>query len=954
RMMSSCSIRWRNSVSSSSSDPTAVPSGAVLQFDLMQSLVDLRSRSDSSIQDGTALVQNYNVTNVSDSEFSFEVLRYLDGDLFSSGVSGATDTPLADGGGAGLLDPTRSTITLFQTDEGTGAVVGDPTIVGIQSTAVGGSGFAPWEVGIAGDDLPMKPAGELLMRIVTGQPLRNDVIPSSADSDDNGILDSGEENDVAVAHSEEFLDVAPGDTVRFVTVTIFGHAPMSHTPPGPGLASIEGEKFLDSNGNGDFDSGEVGQEGVTIFADQNQNGAFDQGEPFAITSAGGFYSLAVPVGTHMIREVVPSGFSQTFPPSGFHSVTVSSPGQLVSGINFGNASGVGSLTGFKFEDENGNGLFDSFESSLSGVTVFLDQNDNSVLDPNEASTTTDAFGDYLFSNLAPGSYIVREIPPAGSQQTFPSGDGAHRVTLSSGETISGLNFGNTFADDNVVSVGDGPVDVIAADVNGDGIDDIITANSLSDDVSVVLGLGGGAFGTSTEFPAGSEPTAVKAADLDLDGDLDLIVALAFDSSVAVLPNSGGGSFGSPLLFDAGGEQGDVVVFNFSGGSGPEILVTLPFSDEVAVLPNLGPGIAFGSPSFFPTSGSLSGAFPDDMAAGDLDGDGLLDLAVVNESAETLAVLRNLGGDFDAPVELSTGEFPNGVAIGDFNFNGANDLAVANETDGSVTVFYNNVFPTSATFSVPGMPVAITTGSFQNGFLDLAVALETDNSVAFLENDGDGGFPTSTQAPVGMAPLAVFGVNLDNDFTSDLLAANFADDTVSIVLNAGEGEPESLAPRTTGIDAEFASVPEDIDRNGRVEMPDLLVLVNAFRSEQVRLAEAFGREETFDASRNGVISLDDLLQVVQYLRGGSVQAEGEGEDAADSRVPLSVSDSRDDESRREEETPAQPGVPSPSPLLPHRSAAAIFAAGDDAGPSFFEQDESTTLEDIASDIAAALS
>ena len=82
------------------------------------------------------------------------------------------------------------------------------------------------------------------------------------------------------------------------------------------------------------------------------------------------------------------------------------------------AGGQHTISGQVFNDLDSSGAPGTKNPSLAGVTVYLDANGNGQLDPGEASTTTDASGDFQFV-VAPGSYSVRVVPPAGSSRRRP-------------------------------------------------------------------------------------------------------------------------------------------------------------------------------------------------------------------------------------------------------------------------------------------------------------------------------------------------------------------------------------------------------------------------------------------------------------------------------------------------------------------------------------------------------
>lgn len=102
----------------------------------------------------------------------------------------------------------------------------------------------------------------------------------------------------------------------------------------------------------------------------------------------------------------------------------------------------GSIGGMKFEDENGDGIFQSGkERGMPGWTIFIDKNNDSILENGEPAMATDRFGRYTFANLFPGTYRICEAPKAGWQQTLPGDDGCYNVVLN-GERITDKNFGN--------------------------------------------------------------------------------------------------------------------------------------------------------------------------------------------------------------------------------------------------------------------------------------------------------------------------------------------------------------------------------------------------------------------------------------------------------------------------------------------------------------------------------
>jgi len=188
-----------------------------------------------------------------------------------------------------------------------------------------------------------------------------------------------------------------------------GNAGVGNTRP-----NITVFKYNDLNANGRYEptQGEAPLNGVSVFLDTNNNGAADAGEPQLQTNAqgrGAFTNLAP--GNYAVREVVPAGFSPST--SAVVPLTLNTQDANVTFANTPNSN----ITGCKFEDFNLNGYRDGNEPAISGVTVYLDTNNNGALDAGEASTTSNQFGTFAFNNLTPGTYNLREVVPPGFFQT---------------------------------------------------------------------------------------------------------------------------------------------------------------------------------------------------------------------------------------------------------------------------------------------------------------------------------------------------------------------------------------------------------------------------------------------------------------------------------------------------------------------------------------------------------
>ena len=103
--------------------------------------------------------------------------------------------------------------------------------------------------------------------------------------------------------------------------------------------------------------------------------------------------------------------------------------------------------------------------------------------------------------------------------------------------------------------GDDPLCVTLCDLNSDGNLDLVVANLISDDLSILLGNGDNTFTVEVRYVTGNEPRSVAAHDLDNDGNIDLAVANGITDDVSILLGNGDGNVGTKDLLDLLGNWG---------------------------------------------------------------------------------------------------------------------------------------------------------------------------------------------------------------------------------------------------------------------------------------------------------------------------------------------------------------------------------------------------------------
>jgi FG-GAP-like repeat len=446
--------------------------------------------------------------------------------------------------------------------------------------------------------------------------------------------------------------------------------------------------------------------------------------------------------------------------------------------------------------------------------------------------------------------------------------------------------------------GNNPASVAVGDFNRDGKLDVAVPiysgqYSVADNVEVFLGNGDGTLQTGTNFYVDSSPLQVVVADLNGDGKLDLAAANYGVGEVSVLIGNGAGGFRRAHLYASGPGDMAIVAGDFAG-KGRDDLIAVSGGDVSVLVSN-----AVGT--LRAASVYRTGVNCTDLAIADFNGDGVPDLleAHYSKSAAHNVITVSLGvgnGRFTAPIatRIPVGIAAIAVTVGDFNRDGKMDVAISQNYNGvaSVLVFPGNgngTFGTPQTYPLPQDYYAYTLHAVDlnhDGFLDLVVSC---GQICVLLGNGDGTFGSvhtyngGGTAATDLVSIAV--ADLNHDGIPDLAVTNYNNDgsgNLGVLLGKGDG---SFKSAVTYLDrnqvAPFLVVAGDFNEDGN---QDLAVTTTPF--EQSKLIVMLGKGDgtfgdplrraidgysaliaaDFDGDGHLDLSVGDGLGYVSVLRG----------------------------------------------------------------------------------------
>ncbi len=329
-------------------------------------------------------------------------------------------------------------------------------------------------------------------------------------------------------------------------------------------------------------------------------------------------------------------------------------------------------------------------------------------------------------------------------------------------------------------VGSEPNDVKIGDLNEDGILDVVTANGASQDVSVLLGAGGGYLHPGVEYAARHGAMSMALGDLNGDGHLDVVTANDESHDVAVLYGNGDGTLQEPRYRIVGAGPQSVALKDLEGDGDLDVAVVNYHSNDVVIILSHGNG-SFEEPVHYPLDGV---GHTSSIALADLNGDGFTD-AVACFWYHISILLGSSTGTFSYGQDCSPGVgLLDHASTADVNEDGMADLVVVSSQ--GLFIMQGNG---DGTFDGPG---PLLDGSDYtrvgvddidgDGHLDLLCPSPARRGVSLLYGDGTGGFGEARHYVTGGYPYSVASGDLDGDGKPDLASASWSGNHVSILLN----------------------------------------------------------------------------------------------------------------------------------------------------------------------------
>jgi hypothetical protein len=344
-----------------------------------------------------------------------------------------------------------------------------------------------------------------------------------------------------------------------------------------------------------------------------------------------------------------------------------------------------------------------------------------------------------------------------------------------------------------------PRAMASADLDGNGRLDLVTCNFITNDVSVLRGHPAGVFAHGGNWNVGMKPRALVLGNLDGHPAIDIAVANRDSNDIIVLHNDGTAGFTSSFAWQLGDSPRALTAGDVDNDSDLDLITTYFTQGWVVVLLNDGlGGFTLTNQGLLPPSVDVFSLLAKDVTA-----DGNVDL-VVGAGAWIKILVGNGAGSFSAWLHVNTFCTAQNLAYGDLDGNGERDLVSAEWDCGTIRILYglgNGAFSDGVPVTVASSSQDVAFGEFNgDGVADLAVADGGWGATLLLSGGPKYGVPP--QYPLAApSPNSLELADVDADGDLDAVTSHGAFGALAVAKNDGRGQ---FAPAGSVATAQSAS------------------------------------------------------------------------------------------------------------------------------------------------------
>ncbi|TAF75965.1 MAG: T9SS C-terminal target domain-containing protein [Bacteroidetes bacterium] len=385
----------------------------------------------------------------------------------------------------------------------------------------------------------------------------------------------------------------------------------------------------------------------------------------------------------------------------------------------------------------------------------------------------------------------KDLNGDGKPEILVANVGSNYITIFTNNTSGNTITGSSFTSFNIVLTGVNPYHVVAEDLDNDGKPDLAIADYASNRIALLKNnYSGGALSASSFdaspkfFTTGSNPQTLAIGDIDFDGFNDIVVANTNSSNVSVFKNNitpgqiNTNSFAAKQDFTVASSAIEIALVDLDNDGKLDIVTSNSSSIAISILKNTANSGVINASSFAPTINFSTPYSGYGLSIGDLNNDGKPEILTASSASAFVMCFQNntsgntITGTSFTRIDIAAPIYGNRNAkIADFDGDGKNDFVVA--TGAFQESVYRNIstgvglninsFATRVNYTTQTYPWGLSVGDLDGDFKPEIVSVNySSNSISILKNLQSGSNPTITSLnPTSVIQGGAFTINGTN-------------------------------------------------------------------------------------------------------------------------------------------------------------------------------------------------